>query len=55
MATQTDLPTAASLDQPVPPPSASPLEAEISGLHALQAKGDHVGAAAGACIGPTVR
>ncbi len=47
MTTQTDLPTA-TLDQPLPLLPTSSLEAEVSGLCALQTKGDHIGAAAGA-------
>ncbi len=47
MTTQTD-PQTANLAQPLPLHPATPLEAEVSGLRALQAKGDHAGAAAGA-------
>jgi tetratricopeptide (TPR) repeat protein len=47
MTTQTDLPSA-KLGQTLPLHSASPMDAEIADLRALQAKGDHVGAAAGA-------
>ncbi len=47
MATQTDLPTP-DIDRRSPPPPASALEAEVNGLRALQAKGDHASAAAGA-------
>jgi tetratricopeptide (TPR) repeat protein len=47
MTTQTDLPIV-GLAQPLPLLPPSELEAEVSGLRALQAKGDHSGAAAGA-------
>ncbi|MFM9935017.1 MAG: sulfotransferase [Novosphingobium sp.] len=47
MATQTDLPTP-TLARPSPVLSASPLEAEIIGLRALQAASDHAGAVADA-------
>lgn len=46
MATQIDL-TSSGKDSPSPP-SATPREAEITALHALQAKGDYAGASAGA-------
>jgi predicted Zn-dependent protease len=47
MTTQTDLPNA-DLAQPLPLLPISELEAQVDGLRALQAKGDHSGASAGA-------
>jgi len=47
MSTQPDLQTA-NISQPSPPLPASPLEADVSSLRALQAKDDHAGAVAGA-------
>ena len=47
MNTKTDQPKT-NLAKHSPSPPASPLEAEIGSLHALQAKGEHTGAAAGA-------
>ncbi len=47
MATQTDLPNS-DLPRPSPLLPVSPLEAEVSALRELQAKGDHLGAAEGA-------
>jgi hypothetical protein len=47
MTTQADLPTA-NRAQPMVPLPTPELEAEVNGLRALQAKGDHNSAAAGA-------